>query len=104
MPARQRGPVFDDVAGGPQDPPLVERPGHVVVRAEDVEIVRLEALDHEVDGLLWGPGTGRLFAAAVSGKASEDQAGDQEMRADPAVRDIPQLVLQSLGEGFHAGL
>ena len=104
MPARQRGPVFHDVAGGPEDAPLVERPGHVVVGAEDVEIAGLEALDHEIDRLLRRPGGGRLFTAAVAGKAGEDEAGDQQVRADLAAGRIPQLVLQRFGESLHAGL
>src|SRR5438874_558779 len=38
MPARERGTIFDDVAHGPEHPPLVETPRRLVVRAQDVEI------------------------------------------------------------------
>src|SRR6266403_3311592 len=73
MPTRKRGPVFDDVAGGPQDPPLVEAPRHIIVRTQDVEISGIDPLDHEIDGLLRRPGSGRLLAAALGGKAGKDE-------------------------------
>ena len=68
MPARQRRAVLDDVAGRPEDAPLVERARHVVVGAEDVEIARLQALQHEVDRLLGRPGGGRLLGPAAGGQ------------------------------------
>src|SRR5260221_9443693 len=82
MPARQRGAVFDDVARGPQDPPLVELSRHVVVRAENVKVSGLDPLDHEIDGLLRRPGRIRFFGAAVRGQAGKDKTGDEKMRAD----------------------
>src|ERR1700754_13847 len=78
MPARQGGAVFDDVSGGPENAPLVEAARHVVVRAQDIEIPGVDVLNHEVDGLLGGPGAGGLFGAAARGQAGEDMAGDQE--------------------------
>jgi hypothetical protein len=44
MPARQRGPVFDDVARGPENPPLVELTRHIVVRAQDIKVSGLDPL------------------------------------------------------------
>src|SRR6202048_2619240 len=41
MPARERGAVLDDVARGPEDAPLVEAARHVVVRAQDIKILRV---------------------------------------------------------------
>ena len=38
MPARQGRTVLHDIAGGPQDTPLIELSRYVVVGAEDVEI------------------------------------------------------------------
>src|SRR4051812_15376844 len=67
MPARQRGAVFDDVAGGPQHAPFVELPRHIVVRTEDVEVAGIDARDHEIDGLLRRPGSIGLLAAASRG-------------------------------------
>src|SRR2546429_5217577 len=104
MPARQRGAVFDDVAGGPQDAPFVEAARHVVVRAQDVEIASLQPLDHEINRLLRRPRAGRLFGAAPRGEAGEDVAGDQQMRADPAAVGVAQLMLQRLGKCLYAGL
>ncbi len=54
MPARQYGPVIDDVSDGPERAPLVEAPRHVVIGTEDVEIAHLETLDHEIDRLFGG--------------------------------------------------
>src|SRR4051812_2229320 len=104
MPARQRGPVFDDIAGRPQDTPLVEASWYVVVGTEDVEIAGFQALDHEVDRLLGCPGAGRLFGAAACGKTREDVAGYQEMGSDLTACGAAQLVRQRLGERLHAGL
>src|SRR5712664_1687274 len=84
MPSRQRGPVFDDVAGRPENPPLVEAPRHIIVRTQDVEISGVDPLDHEVDGLLRRPGSGRLLAAAFGGKAGKDETGYQKASADAA--------------------
>ncbi len=104
MPARQRRAVLDDVAGGPQDAAFVERARHIVVGAEDVEIAGLEPLDHEIDGLLRGPGAGRLLGAAARSQTGEDEARDQQMRRQLAAVGVAQLVLQRLGERLHAGL
>ena len=40
----------------------------------------------------------------MGGKAGEDEAGDHQVRADPAAGRIPQLMLQRFGESFYAGL
>ena len=80
MPARQRGTIFHDIAGSPQHAPFVERPWHVIVRAQDVEIAGVDARDHEVDGLLGRPGAGRLLGAAARGQRREDVTGDHQMR------------------------
>ena len=50
------------------------------------------------------PGAGRLLGAAVGGQPGEDEAGDQQVRREPAAGDVAQLVLQRLGEHLHAGL
>ena len=84
MPSRQRGPVFDDVARRPEDPPLIEVSRHIVIRTQDVEISGVDPLDHEVDGLLRRPRPRRLLAAAFGGKAGKDETGDQKMSADAA--------------------
>ena len=52
MPARQRGPVLDDVVHRPAHALLVHGARHVVVRAEDVEVARRHLRQHEVDDLL----------------------------------------------------
>src|ERR1700676_5482437 len=104
MPARQRGAVFDDVAGGPQNPPLIEPPRHVVVRTEDIKVAGAGAFDHEVDGLLCRPGRGRLLGAALRREAGEDEPGNEQMRADLAAGGVSQLVLQRFGKSLHAGL
>ena len=79
MPPRKRGPVFDDVACGPKNPPLVELSRHIVIRAQDVEISGAYSFDHEVDGLLRCPGAGRLLGPALCREAGEDEAGNQKM-------------------------
>src|SRR6267142_7256647 len=84
VPARQRRAVLDDVAGGPQDAPLVELAGDVIVGAEHVEIAGIDALDHEVDGLFGRPCAGRLLGAAARGEAREDEARNEQMRGDLA--------------------
>src|SRR6202142_1163697 len=78
VPARQSGAVFDDVAGPPENPPLVEPSWHVVVGAENVKVSGRDPLDHEVDGLFRRPGRGRFFGAALCGEAGEDKTGDEE--------------------------
>src|SRR5437667_7534931 len=98
MPSRQRGPVFDDVAGGPEDAPLVEVSRHIIIRTENVEISGVDPLDHEVDGLLRRPGSRWLLAAAFGGKAGKDETGDQKMSADAAASRVSQFVLQRLGK------
>src|SRR5229473_2699825 len=104
MPARQRGPVFDDVAGRPENPPLIELSRHVVVRTENIEISGPDPLDHEVDGLLRRPGPGRLLGAAFRGETGKGEAGDEKMRADAALGRVAQFVLQRFGKRLHAGL
>ena len=54
IPARQCEPVIDNVSDGPEHAPLAEAPRHVVIGTEDVEIARLETLDHEIDRLFGG--------------------------------------------------
>src|SRR4051812_13947544 len=78
MPARQRRAVLDDVARGPQDAALIERPRHVVVRAEDIEITGFDAYDHEVDRLFRRPGALRLVDATMRGERSEHETGDEQ--------------------------
>src|ERR1035437_2604284 len=104
MPSRQRRPVFDDVARGPKNPPLVEASRHIVVRTQDIEVSGLHPFDHEVDGLLRRPGSGRLLGAASGSKAGKDEPGDKKMRAQPLPRCGPQLVLQRFRKSFHARL
>src|SRR6266478_8917652 len=84
MPSRQRGPVFDDVAGRPENPPLVEVSRYIIVRTQDVEISGVDPLDHEIDGLLRRPGSGRLLAAALGGKAGKDETPAHKVSADAA--------------------
>ncbi len=88
MPARQRRAVLDDIAGRPLHTLLVERARHVVVRAQDVEVAGVQPLDHEIDGLLRGPGGSRFFGAALRGQSREDKTRDQQMRAQLATRRI----------------
>src|ERR1700722_20017274 len=104
MPARQRRPVLDDISCGPQNPALIDMPGHIIVRAENVKVFDRQLVDHEVDGLLRCPRGGGLFGAAFGGQSGKDETGDEKMRAKPGVREIPQFMLQSLRESLHAGL
>src|SRR4051812_38717467 len=104
MPARQRGTVLDDVAGGPQDAALIQRTRHVVVRTQDVEVSCRDSLQHEVDRLFRCPGGGRLLGAAIGGERSEDEAGNEEMRRHLAIRRVAQLMLKRFSERLHTGL
>src|SRR5450631_2290294 len=104
MPARQCGTIFNDVAGGPENPPLVQASRHVVIGAQNVEVAGVQPFDHEVDGLLRRPGPGRLLGAALGSKPGEYKTRNHQVRADPAAGRVSQLVLQRLGEGFDACL
>lgn len=104
MPARERGTILDDVAGGPGDALFVERAGHVVVRAEDVEVAPDQAFQHEIDRFPRRPRAGRLLRLAVGGERREDEAGDEQVGSDIALRRVAQIVLQRLGESLHASL
>src|SRR5437879_9882575 len=104
MPPRERRAVFDDVAGRPEDAPLVEASRHVIVRTQDVEIAGIYSFDHEVDGLLRRPGPGRFFGAAPRGEARKDETGNQKMGAYSAAGRVSQLVLQRFGESLHTRL
>ena len=84
MPAGERRPVLDDVAGGPKNPALVQLARHIVVGTEDVEIARIELPEHEIHRLFRRPGGGRLLGAAICRERREDEAGDQQMRCDLA--------------------
>ena len=79
---------------------FTERPrgGPARQRSRARWIAGVEAFDHEVDGLLWRPGAGRLLAAAPRGQPGKDMAGDHQMRADAAARRVAQFVLQRLGQ------
>src|SRR5258708_25914681 len=91
MPTRQRGPVFDDVAGRPENPALVEASRHIVVRTQDVEISGVDPFDQEVNGLRRRPGSGRLLAAALCCEAGEDESGNEQMGAYPAAGRVSQF-------------
>lgn len=104
MPARERGTILDNIAGGPQDASLVELPRHVIVRAENIEVSSVQPLHHEVDGLLRSPGTCRFLGATWRGQVCEYEAGNQQVRADLAVWRIAKFVLQGLSESLHASL
>src|SRR5262245_41310923 len=104
MPARQCRPVLDNVSDRPEHAALVATSRDVVSGTEAVEVAGFQTLDHEIDRLLGGPGSGRLFGAAPRGETGEDVTGDQEMRGDTAAIGVAQLVLQRFGESLHAGL
>src|ERR1700682_3474554 len=104
MPPGERRAVFDDVACRPEDAPLIEASRHVVVRTQDVEISGVYSFDHEVDGMLRRPGSGRLFGAAPRGEARKDETGDQKMSAYSTAGRVSQLVLQRFRKSFHARL
>src|ERR1700733_6756450 len=89
VPARQRRPILDDIPCGPQNPSLIDTPGHVIVRAENVKVSGRQLFDHEVDSLLRGPPRGGLFGTAFGGQSSKDETGDEEMRAKPGAREVP---------------
>src|SRR5579863_8533124 len=103
MPARQRRTIFDNISRRSENSPLVEASWHVVIRTKHIEVASLEPLDHEIDGLLPGPGAGRFFSAALSGQAGKHEAGNQEMRRDAAAFEVSQLVFECFGKSLHAG-
>src|SRR3982751_2040109 len=61
VPARQSGPVLDDIVRRPFDPPLVHLSGDGTVRAENVEIAARQTFQHEIDCLFRGPGVRWFF-------------------------------------------
>src|ERR1700691_5929124 len=93
VPARQRRPILDDIPRGPQNPLLIDTPGHIIVRAENVKVSGRQLFDHEVDGSLRRPCRGGLFGAAFGGQSGKDETGDEEMRAKPGAREVPQFML-----------
>src|ERR1700687_6318893 len=104
VPPRERRAVCDDVACRPEDAPLIEASRHVVVRTQDVEISGVYSFDHEVDGLLRRPGSGRLFGAAPRGEARKDETGDQKMSAYSTAGRVAPLVLQRFRKGLQGSL
>lgn len=87
VPPRQRRSVFDQVAHCPSDPFLIHRPGHVVVRAEDVEVFASQAFEHELDDLFGRPSAGRLLRDPRRDEASVGAP------AAPPTRLIAAIVL-----------
>src|SRR5208337_3755323 len=65
VPARQRRAVLDNVARRPKNALSVDLAGHLVVRAENIEIARGHPLDQEFDDLIGGPRAGGLLSAAA---------------------------------------
>jgi hypothetical protein len=104
MPARQRWPVLDDISRGPQNSPLIDMPGHIIIGTQDVKVSGRQSFDHEVDGLLRRPRRCGLFGTAFGDQSGKDETGDQEMRAKLGVGDVPQSMLQDLRESLRTGL
>ena len=84
MPARKSGPILDDVACSPQYPALINRPRHIVVWAQYIEISRRQTLHHEINRLLRSPCASWLLGAAFAGKPCEDKAGNEQVCAEMA--------------------
>src|SRR3954467_1083163 len=82
VPSRQRWAVLDEIFCGPLNTLLIHLPRDRIVRAENVEITVPHGIDHEIDDLLGRPGIGRFLRA--SRDACEGEAGDQQVRRNPA--------------------
>jgi hypothetical protein len=97
VPARQRWPVLDDISRGPQNPTLIDVPGHIIVRAENIKVSGRQLFDHEVDGLLRRPRGGGLFGTAFGGQSGKDETGDGSCRSG-----VPSQIRN--GYGYSAQL
>ena len=104
MPAGERRPVLDNVAGGPKNPALVQFAGHVVVGAQDVEIAFPHRREHEIDDLLCAPRGQRFLGPRPRRHAGEGEARNEEMGADATVLGVAQFVRQRLRHDLHARL
>ena len=104
VPAGEGRAVLGEVLHGPGHPRIVDLAGHLVVRADHVEVAGGGALQQEFHHLLRRPGARRLLGGAAAGHAGEGESGDQQVSAHLAAVDIAQRVLQALGEHFDAGL
>ena len=89
VPPRQRRPPIDQVISVPLDPPLVQAPRRIVVRAQDKECILLNFCQHEFDDLLRGPRTGRLFRNKALNHAGIGKAWHQQVCIDLAPLGLP---------------
>ena len=79
MPARQSRSIFDEVAGGPGDPLLIDCPSGFVVGTQEIKVAGGDMVEHEVDHLLRRPRAGGLFGCPC--QAGEREAGYEKMRS-----------------------
>ena len=98
VPSRQRWTVLHQVCCSPQDAALIQRAGDIVIRTQDVEVSRVQAFQHEVNGLFRGPCSGRLFRTPLCGELGEYKPRNKQMRSDLTAGCIAQLMLQRLSK------
>ncbi len=104
MPARQGRAALGDVLRVPQHAAGVDFPGGLVVEAPQVELTARDAIEHRVDHLIRCPGRRGLLGDEPFHHAGVGEAGDQQVRGNPAALLLAQRVGEAFGQRFHAGL